>query len=79
MLGLSLGLNETGSQEALERLKLEGAKQFVKISTKESGDFPAIYAYMNQNSTNAVVNSGVWKDEKFCRDGKKIGYINLGC
>jgi len=75
MLGRSLGLNETGSQEFLERLKLEGAKQYVHISTNESVDFPVIYAYLNQSSTNTVVNSGMWNDEEFYRDGKKIGYI----
>lgn len=75
MLGLSLGLNETGSQELLERLKLEGGKQYVHISTNESVDFPAIYAYLNQSSTNTVVESGMWNDEEFYKDGKQIGYI----
>ena len=75
MLGLSLGLNETGSREFLERLKLEVAKQYVHISTNESVDFPAIYAYLNQSSTKTVVSSGMWNDEEFYRDGKKIGYI----
>jgi hypothetical protein len=75
ILGLSLGLNETGSQELLGRLKLEGESQFVHISTNESIDFPATYAYLNQSSTNTVVNSGMWNDEEFYKDGKKIGYI----
>lgn len=75
MLGLSLGLNDTGSQELLDRLKLEGAKQYVNISTNESVDFPAVYAYLNQSSTKKVVNSGMWNDEEFYRNGKKIGYI----
>jgi len=71
MLGLSLGLNETGSREFLERLKLEGAQQW----TNESVDFPATYAYLNQSSMNTVFNSGMWNDEEFYRDGTKIGYI----
>lgn len=77
MLGLSLGLNETGSQELLERLKLEGSKREwgAEVSTNESVDFPAVYAYLNQSSTNTVVESGMWNDDEFYRDGKQIGYI----
>jgi len=70
MLGRSLGLNETGSQEFLERLKLERAQQ----RTNESVDFPATYAYLNQSSTKTVT-SGMCNDEEFYRDGTKIGYI----
>jgi len=77
MLGLSLGLNENGSQELLERLKLEGSKREwgAEVSTNESVDFPAVYAYLNQSSTSTVVESGMWNDEEFYRDGTPIGYI----
>ncbi|MCQ1534784.1 hypothetical protein FTO70_03570 [Methanosarcina sp. KYL-1] len=77
MLELSLGLNETGSQEFLERLKLEGAAQqwHANLATNGSVDFPAIYAYLNQSSTKNIINSGMWNDEEFYRDGEKIGYI----
>lgn len=71
MLGRSLRLNDTGSREFLERLKLNGAQQW----TNESVDFPATYAYLNQSSTNTVINSGMWNDEEFYRNGTKIGYI----
>jgi hypothetical protein len=40
-------------------------------------NFPAIYPYLNQGSMNTVVNSGVWDNEEFYRDGKKIGYISI--
>ena len=59
----------------LEGLKLEGEKEYVNISTNKSVDFPAVYACLNQSSTENVVNSGMWNDEEFYRDGKKIGYI----
>ncbi len=75
MLGLSFGLDETGSQKLLKRLKLEGEKEFVSISTNESVDFPAIYTYLNQSSTKTVVKSGMWGGEEFYKDGKQIGYI----
>lgn len=82
ILGLSLGLNETASRETLDRLKLEWSKLEgpewewgVEARTNESVDFPAVYAYLNQSSTDTVVNSGMWNDEEFYKNGEKIGYI----
>ena len=77
MFGLSLGLNETVSREIIERLKLEGSKREwgAEVGTNESMDFPAVYTYLNQSSTSTVVESGMWNDEEFYRNGTKIGYI----
>jgi len=81
MLGLSLGLEETGSQELLERLKLEGSKREwgAEVSTNESVDFPAVYAYLNQSSTNTVVESGMWNDEERILQGWRANRIHSLC
>lgn len=79
MLGMSLGLNETDSGEFLKKLKNEAPNQkgFVSLTTKESVDFPAVYAYLNQSSTKAVIGSDMWNEDKFYRNGKKIGCVRF--
>jgi hypothetical protein len=75
ILRLSFGMDETGSKELLNRLKLEGGKEYVSIPTNESVNFPAIYTYLNQTSTKTVVKSGMWGGEEFYKNGRQIGYI----
>lgn len=79
MLELSLGLNETGSRDFLERLKLEATKQqwTASLSTNKNVDFPTIYAYLNKSSTKTVINSGMWNNEDFFIDEKKIGGVDF--
>lgn len=80
MLELSLELNETGSQDFLERLKLEATKQqwTGSLSTNENVDFPTIYAYLNKGSTKNIFDFGMFcKQEEFFRDGKQIGSVNF--
>jgi hypothetical protein len=77
MFGLFFGLDEAGSREFLERLKLEGAQQqgYASFRTNNSVDFPAVYAYLSQNSTSSTFKYGLWNDEVFYRNGTKIGYV----
>ena len=83
MLGMSLGLNETDSGEFLKKLKNEAPDQkgFVSLTTKESVDFPAVYAYLNQSSTKTVIGSDTWNEEKYeekyYRNDKKIGCVGF--
>ncbi len=79
MLGLSLGLSETSSKEFLKKLENEAPNQkgFVSLSTKEGVDFPTVYAYLNQSSTNTVIKSGTWNEEEFYRNEKEIGYVGF--
>lgn len=78
-LELSLELNETDSGKIIYKLKNEASnrKGFVNLSTKEDVDFPKVYAYLNQSSTNTVIKSGTWNEDEFFRDGKKIGYVGF--
>lgn len=82
MLGMSLGLDETDSEEFLKKLKNEAPDQkgFVSLTTKESVDFPAVYAYLNQSSTRTVTGPYTWSEyiyeDKFYRNGK-IGCIRF--
>lgn len=77
MFGLLFGLDEAGSREFLEKLKLEGEQQqgYASLRTNKSVDFPAVYAYLSQNSTSSTFKYGMWNDEVFYRHGKKIGYV----
>jgi hypothetical protein len=79
MFGLSLGLDENGSQEFLERLKTETTKQqsTASLSTYESVDFPTIYTYLNKSSTKTVIKSGMWNEEEFYVDDTEIGYVSF--
>jgi hypothetical protein len=76
VLGLSLGLSETNSREFLEKLKSKASnkKDSVSLSTKEGVDFPIVYVYLNQISTNTVTKSD-WNEEGFYRDEKEVGYV----
>lgn len=78
MFGLVFGMDETRSLELLESLKHKTPQDqwTVNMSINKSVDFPAVYAYLNQTSTNTVVNTGISNNEEFSRNGKKIGYIN---
>ncbi|MDI9394228.1 MAG: hypothetical protein QM426_01880 [Euryarchaeota archaeon] len=73
MFGLLFGLDEAGSREFLERLKLEGKQQqgSATIWTNKSVDFPAVYTYLSQNSTSSTIKYGLWNDEVFYMNGKK--------
>lgn len=75
MLGMSLGLNETESEEFLEQLKNESPDQkgAVSLSTKENVDFPAVYAYLNQSKTTTFIGS----EDKFFRNDQKLGCIGF--
>jgi len=79
LLGLSLGLDENSSREVLKRLKIEAAKQqlTVSMSTNESVDFPTIYTYLNESSTNTVIKTGIGNEEQFYKDGNEIGYVGF--
>lgn len=77
-LGLLLGLDEVGSAECLEELKDAAKNQTgfsVRIEVNETLDFPVVYAYLDEISTDSSFNSGMWNDEVFYRDGKKLGYV----
>ena len=78
MFRLVFGLDEKGSEEYLGRLK-NGSRDTelsqVQMKVNESVNFPAVYTYLNQSSTKTVFNPGMWNDEEFYRDEKKIGYI----
>ncbi|AKJ39062.1 hypothetical protein [Methanosarcina barkeri] len=75
MLGLSLGLNETDSGEFLEKLKNKASNQkgVVSLTTKETVDFPAVYAYLNQSKTTTFIGS----EDKFYRNDTKLGCIRF--
>lgn len=79
MLELSLGLNDTGSRDFLERLKLEATKQqwTWSLSTNENVDFPTTYAYLNKGSTKNVDFGMFGKHEEFFRDEKQIGVVDF--
>lgn len=79
MLGMSLGLNETESGEFLEQLKNESPEQkgVASLTTKESVDFPAVYAYLNQSSTKTVTESDTWNEDKFYRNDQKLGCVGF--
>lgn len=78
MLEMSLGLNETESEEFLKKLKNETSnkKGIVSLTTKESVDFPAVYAYLNQSNTTTRIGSDTWNEDKFYRNGK-IGCVQF--
>lgn len=75
MLGMSLGLNETGSGEFLKQLKNESLEQkgVVSLTTKENVDFPAVYAYLNQSKTATSIGS----EDKFYRNDTKLGCVEF--
>ncbi|WP_440954412.1 hypothetical protein ACSAZK_12320 [Methanosarcina sp. Mfa9] len=78
MIGLMLGLDEAASEEYLEELRNEAKNQTgfsVRIEVNETLDFPAVYAYLNEGSTDSVFNPGMWNDEEFLRNGERLGYV----
>ncbi len=78
MIGLMLGLDEAASEGYLEELKNEVKNQTgfsVRIEVNETLDFPAVYAYLNESSTDSVFDPGMWNDEEFLRNGERLGYV----
>lgn len=76
-IGLMFGLDEAASGEYLEALRNETENQpgfSVRIEVNETLDFPAVYAYLNESSTDSVFDPGIWSDEEFFRNGEKLGY-----
>jgi hypothetical protein len=83
MLELSLRLNETNSRELLKKLKREELNQkekqmgFVSLPTKESVDFPAVYAYLNRSSQILSLNLGCGMMKNFTGMGKRLDIRRL--
>lgn len=77
MFKLGFGLEEKGALEYLEKLKAERVnhQEFAQMEINKSVDFPAVYAYLTLNNTNSSFHSGMWNDEEFYRNGKKLGYV----
>lgn len=78
IIGLMFGLDEAGSGEYLKELKAAAKNEAgfsVSIKVNDTLDFPAVYAYLNESSTDSSFNSGMWNDENFYRDGRKLGYV----
>ncbi len=78
MLGMTLELNETESEEFLKKLKNETSKKkgIVSLTTKEIVNFPAVYAYLNQSNITTRIGSDTWNEDKFYRNGK-IGCVQF--
>lgn len=78
MLGMTLELNETESEEFLKKLKNETSnkKGIVSLTTKEIVNFPAVYAYLNQSNITTRIGSDTWNEDKFYRNGK-IGCVQF--
>ena len=77
-IGLMFGLDEAASGEYLEALRNETENQpgfSVRIEVNETLGFPAVYAYLNESSTDSVFDPGMWNDEEFFRNGEKLGYV----
>lgn len=77
-IGLMFGLDEAASGEYFEALRNETENQpgfSVRIEVNETLGFPAVYAYLNESSTDSVFDPGMWNDEEFFRNGEKLGYV----
>lgn len=77
-IGLMFGLDEAASEEYLEALRNETENKIgfsVWIEVNETLDFPAVYSYLNESSTDSVFVPGMWNDEEFLRNREKLGYV----
>lgn len=83
MIGLLFNLDESTSRFYLTELKAAAQNQTldVKLQVNESLDFPAVYSYLQENSTKsgkditAVLTQGSDAEEVFLRNGSRLGYI----
>ncbi|MCQ1536614.1 hypothetical protein FTO70_13235 [Methanosarcina sp. KYL-1] len=79
--GLLFGQDENASEKYLEELKKASQNQTwdAEISVNESPDFPAVYAYLMENSdefgyeTSLGINA--YPTEVFLKDGKRLGSV----
>ena len=84
---LLFGLDEKASEKYLEALKKAAQNQTwnAEIQVNESPDFPAIYAYLTENSDvssygssrgiYAYPTTGSDKEEMFLKDGNRLGSV----
>lgn len=83
MIGLLFDLDETASRLYLTELKAASQNQTwdVRIQVNESPDFPAVYDYLQKNSTNSkqditgIHTQGSDAEEIFLRNETRLGYI----
>ncbi|WP_440944834.1 hypothetical protein ACSAZL_11740 [Methanosarcina sp. T3] len=79
--GLLFGRDEKASEKHLESLKKAAENQSwnAEIQVNESPDFPAVYAYLMENSDNSSYESGLglnaYPTEVFLKDGKRSGSV----
>ncbi len=85
--GLIFGLDEKASEKYLETLKKAALNQTwdAEIQMKESLDFPAVYAYLMENSDGSSYGSslGIYTyattgsdtEEVFLKDGNRLGSV----
>ncbi len=86
--GLLFGLDEMASEKYLNVLKKAAQNQTwdAEIQVNESPDFPAVYAYLKENSDESTYGStvsihtypmaGFGPEEVFLKDGKRLGSVS---
>jgi len=87
-IGLLFGIDEKASEKYLEALKKASQNRTwdAEISVNESPDFPAVYAYLKENSDDSTYGStvsvytypmaGLGPDEVFLKDGRRLGSVS---
>jgi hypothetical protein len=85
---LLFGIDEKASEKYLEALKKASQNRTwdAEISVNESPDFPAVYAYLKENSDDSTYGStvsvytypmaGLGPDEVFLKDGRRLGSVS---
>jgi hypothetical protein len=79
--GLLFGLDEKASESYIEALKKAAQNHTwdAEIQVNESPDFPAVYAYLMENSDDSSCESGLglnaYPTEVFLKDGKRLGSV----
>ncbi len=79
--GLLFGLDEMASEKYLEALKKAAQNQTwdAEIQVNESPDFPAVYAYLMENSDDSSYETSLginaYPTEVFLKDGKRLGSV----
>ncbi len=79
--GLLFDLDEKASEKYLEALKKAAQNQTwdAEIQVKESPDFPAVYAYLMENSDDSSYETSLginaYPTEVFLKDGKRLGSV----